>query len=190
MSFLTTIYLLCAIILLCSALNLLAQGLLLTLKMGYTWKEAIIPFASNIKLYKRLGMNTPNIVGIALRLGGVIIAITTLIAQYYFAQVAMTHIYGILLGYYQYTDYSTLWMILSYGSIIIIAGGIAARLICVRKFAKMFGVSGLMNLVGMFFPGIYMLILAFSKKYTYLLNKPVGKMSREEYDIYCAFAEE
>jgi hypothetical protein len=179
-----------AVILLGGIIRLLTQGLLFSRKMGRSFKEGIIPFYTNIQLHNNMGVKNLNITGMAFRIIGFLILAGTVLHQTYHNLVQMTHAYGILLGYYTPVDYSEIWNVLSTIGASCILVGFSLRLFTIRRFNMFFSGDGILSLIGMFAPSVYYMILALSKKYVYLPNKPVDQMSREEYQMYCAMSNE
>lgn len=160
---------------------------LLFKKLGWSWKQAIVPVASHVIVSEKLGMKNQAIICSVFRIIGAILFFGAWIVQYYLSQYYMTHFYGIMLGNFTVPDYGDLWNILSTIGALVGVFGIAGRLMICKKFSRLFGCSSkLVNFIGMLFPSVYETYLALSKKYVWLMHRPTHQMTSEEYAMYCA----
>jgi hypothetical protein len=165
----------------------MSSRVLLFAKMGWSWKQAIIPVGSHIFMAERIGLKREAFICSVLRIVGLILCAGTLLAQYYLSQYYMTHFYGIMLGNFSVPDYGNLWNILSTIGALVGVFGIAGRLIVCKKLSRLFGCTNkLVNFIGMLFPSIYELYLSLSRKYVWLMQRPTHHMTSEEYAMYCA----
>ena len=160
-------------------------------QIGIPAMKGLIPVYSNQLLYKTINERKTNLVGIILRCTGFFILMLVIILQAHATQVALTHIYGLILGFYEVPDYSTLWNVMTVIGGILLVIGILIRLVMTKRMTKYFGIRHLgIYFMGMLFPGCFELYLAFSRKHKFLLNKNPKEMTRDEYLLYTMIKEE
>lgn len=169
----------------------IARCLLFKRKLDINWKIGLIPVYSHIVMYNKIGEKKNALLASIARLLGLGALLFVIVHQYYVAQVALTHIYGLILGFYEMPNYDMLWNINAALGAIALLCGLIMRLQYTKKLSFFFRASSpLLNFLGMFCPSIYELRLALSKKYQYLMYRDTKDMSRDEYQIYLSLIEE
>ncbi len=168
-----------------------SRALLFKNKLQMDWGLGLIPVYSHILMYEKIGERKNATIASLARLLGIGALLFVILHQQYVAEVALTHIYGLILGFYEMPDYDILWNVNSALGALALLCGLIMRLQYTKKMSMLFRASSIgMNFLGMLCPGIYEFILMKSKKYKYLMYRDTKDMSREEYQIYCSLIEE
>lgn len=178
-------------IVLIGLIRLLTQAWFLKRHLKQPFIKGMIPFVSNILFYKKIRSSKLNCIGMILRIVGFILMIVTLLWQYYYTLIQLTHMYGLIFHTYVPKDFSLVWDIMSWGGIALILAGIACRLIVIKKTTQLFSMNKkLIQFFGMIEPTFCYAVLATSRNALYIMNKPTKQMSQEEYELYCLLFEE
>lgn len=172
-----------------SVVRLVMQGFFFAVKYNQPFYKGIIPFYSSYQLHKSCGAKKYHILGSALRIAGFALMIGVLLWQYYDSLMQITHMYGVLLHYYEPTDYTVAWNLLSYAGLLFMVAGLITRWFPTRQVSQFFSAKGFVNVLGSIEPALYYLWLTISPKAIYLLNKNPKHMSSEEYQMFCVLSD-
>lgn len=168
-----------------------ARMFLFKKQMNIPYWKGLIPIFSELIMYKKIKKEKSCFAGIILRSMGGLLFLVVFVWQSYIIQVTLTHIYGVILGYYTVPDYSKVWSYLMTIAAMCVILGVVIRLIISKRLFRFFGLNNsVLNFIAMFMPGIATLYVALSKKHKFLLNKKISEMSRDEFLLYTTISEE
>ena len=166
--------------------RLCCRALLFKKKLNKSLAAGLIPFKSELDLFAIVHEQKRTLIGMICKVVAFVSFVGTFFVSEYANTLASIHVYGIILENYSIPQSLQILQYCLLGIFVIaFLMGIALRLMAVRTLMPCFGGrSPVMHFLGMILPGVFYLVLAFSRNHPFLLNKKLKDMTRDEYLLY------
>lgn len=169
----------------------IARCLFFKKKMDIKWWFGIFPVYSEALVYRKIKEHKLYWIGAACRLLGIAGFVGAMLFAQYITNINSVHIFGIVLGTTEEVPFAPWFQIMTVAGGMALVVGIVIRSYLARELLKYFGGStGVLHFCGMLLPGLFELMLTFSRSRTFLLNKKPKDMDRTEYLLYRNLTEE